>query len=150
MDAAPSLASPTSSRNSGHSPAPVESSAEPNQSAANLTAVVNDYNSLLEAIRARIRSLDTTNSAIEEMSGLPNRYLGKVVGPRRTRHFGQGLFYVLHALGLRLALIEDRELVKKYRDHLEPRYRPRHTREHWRWWKRLGALDAVKSHQRSH
>ena len=81
MDAAPSLASPTSSRNSGHSPAPVESSAEPNQSAANLTAVVNDYNSLLEAIRARIRSLDTTNSAIEEMSGLPRaRSYGEFFG----------------------------------------------------------------------
>jgi hypothetical protein len=71
------------------------------------------------------------------MSGLPARYLSKATGPHRTRHFGQGLFFVLHALGLRLAIIEDHELAARYRDRLDPRERPRLVREHWRWWKRL-------------
>ncbi|MFZ2077849.1 MAG: hypothetical protein WAV38_14585 [Xanthobacteraceae bacterium] len=62
-------------------PSPVEPSAEPNppaQHPPDLIAIIDDYDSLLATIRARIRLLNTTHSAIEEMSGLPNRYLGKV------------------------------------------------------------------------
>lgn len=99
-------------------------------------AIIDNYDSLLATLRVCIGQVNTTHSAIEMRAGLPSGYLSKCCGPRHVKHFGPALFHVLHVLGLRLALIEDPQLVEKYRNHLEPRQRPREARGHWRWWKR--------------
>jgi hypothetical protein len=88
-------------------------------------AVIDDYDGLLATIRATIGRVDTTLETLEEAAGLPNRYLSKVAGPRRTRYFGPSLFYVLSCLGLKLAVVQDPELVERYRDHLTPRRQSR-------------------------
>jgi hypothetical protein len=118
--------------------------AEPNPPASHIVAVIDDYSALLEAVRTRIRQTNATYSVIEETSGIPNGSLAKAVGPSRTRYFGPGLFCLLACLGLRICLIEDPQLVARYRDRLEPRQHSRHAREHWRWWKRLSAPDQLK------
>ena len=154
MDAVPPVASPTS-RNSGlaaakHDQIPPAAEFNPPAEQApavqlpRFVAIVDDYDSLLSMIRVRIRRTNTTYAAIEQTAGMPSNYLSKTVGPRRSRFFGPGLFYLLATLGLRLAIVEDPQLVEKYRNRLEPRERPRLAREHWRWWKRLGASDQSK------
>jgi hypothetical protein len=107
-----------------HSPPAIEPAAPAVQS-PRFVAIIDDYDGLLATIRATIGRVDCTLETLEETAGLPSRYLSKVAGPRRTRYFGPSLFHVLSVLGLKLAVVEDRELAERYRDHLEPRRQSR-------------------------
>jgi hypothetical protein len=77
-------------------------------------AVVDDHNKLLAAIRRRIEELDLSHETVEHLAGLRSGYLSKVIAdppPKRMSPFTQ--FLILQALGLRVKLEEDQQLIEK-------------------------------------
>jgi hypothetical protein len=79
-------------------------------------AVVDDHNKLLAAIRRRIAELDVSYETVEYLSGIQSGYLSKITAeppPKRVCPFTW--FVVLRALGLRVRLEEDSDLVEKLR-----------------------------------
>jgi hypothetical protein len=77
-------------------------------------AVVADHNQLLEAIRRRIQELGLSYEVVNDLAGLQQNYLTKVISnppPKRMSPFTQ--FLILQALGLRVRLEEDPELIEK-------------------------------------
>lgn len=85
-------------------------------SAPRIVAVIGDHNGLLEAIRRRIEELNLSHETVEHLAGLQSGYLSKVIAdppPKRMSPFTQ--FLILQALGLRVRLEEDPELIEKIR-----------------------------------
>jgi cold shock CspA family protein len=81
-----------------------------------LNATVSDHNQLLAAIRQRIGELQLSYETVEYLSGLQSGYLTRVISdppPKRMCPFTQ--FLILQALGLRVRLEEDPELIEKLR-----------------------------------
>jgi hypothetical protein len=79
-------------------------------------AVVDDHNKLLAAIRRRIEQLGLSHETVEHLAGLQSGYLSKVIAdppPKRMSPFTQ--FLILQALGLRVKLEEDQQLIEKIR-----------------------------------
>jgi hypothetical protein len=88
-------------------------------------AVIRSYDELVKVIRARVFALDTTIDAVNELGGLPDRYLSKILGPGRPKHFGPlSLTVTLQALGLVLIVAEDSEQLDRVRSRLTPRCYP--------------------------
>ena len=85
-------------------------------------AEIREYGDFTAAIRKWILELDTTYECIDEIAGLQDRYLSKLIQKSPVRNFGPGtLSCVLGALGLKLILVIDTEKLAK----LRPRYLPR-------------------------
>jgi hypothetical protein len=83
-------------------------------------AVVSDYSELVAALRARAEALDVSNLTLDEVTGLPSGYSGKVLG--RSQILGRlSLGLLLDALGLRLVVIEDPEVFARIAPRLERR-----------------------------
>jgi hypothetical protein len=85
-------------------------------------AVVDDHNQLLAAIRRRIEELDVSHETVEHLAGLQSGYLSKVIAdppPKRMSPFTQ--FLILQALGLRVKLEEDQQLIEKLRSRWSKR-----------------------------
>lgn len=51
-------------------------------------SVARDYDSLHAALRARTDELNVSRHTIDEISGLPHGYTGKLLGGRQVKHFG--------------------------------------------------------------
>jgi hypothetical protein len=85
-------------------------------SAPHVVATVSDHNQLLEAIRRRIQELGLSYEVVNDLAGLQENYLTKVISnppPKRMSPFTQ--FLILQALGLRIKQEEDPELIEKLR-----------------------------------
>jgi hypothetical protein len=54
-------------------------------------AVVSDYPGLVGALRRRVVELGTTITAVDQLSGLPDGYVGKLLAPRMPKHMGDNL-----------------------------------------------------------
>jgi hypothetical protein len=81
-----------------------------------------DYNELITALRARAASLNLSGPAIDSLSGLPDRYAQKLLGPAAVRRLGMtslGPFF--GALAVRALLIEDQAAVARLRSRITPR-----------------------------
>ena len=99
-------------------------------------AEIREYGDFTAAIRKWILELDTTYECIDEIAGLQDRYLSKLIQKSPVRNFGPGtLSCVLGALGVKLLLAIDTEQLAK----LRPRYVPR--RKH-----ACGRMLAMKRH----
>jgi hypothetical protein len=89
---------------------------------AGVIAQVTDYRTLLNALRARATEQQLALSAPEnaQVCGLPDQYLGKVLGTRPVRRLGVvSLGPILAALGCRLVLVIDEEAERKYGPRLK-------------------------------
>jgi hypothetical protein len=89
---------------------------------ARVVATVSDHNELLAAIRRRIEELELSHETVEYLAGLQSGYLSKVIAdppPKRTSPFTQ--FLILQALGLRVKLEEDPQLIEKIRQRWSKR-----------------------------
>jgi len=85
-------------------------------------AVVSDYAGLVAVLRARADALNVSNLTLDDVTGLPSGYCGKVLGLKRNRTLGRlSLGLVLQSLGLRLAVLEDPEALARVKPRLEPR-----------------------------
>ena len=77
-------------------------------------AVVADHNQLLAAIRRRVEELELSYEVVEHLAGLQSGYLAKIIGnPPIKRASPFTSFLILQALGLRVKLEKDPELIEK-------------------------------------
>ena len=79
-------------------------------------ATVIDYDSMIAAIRARMREINITNATLEAITGLPDGYLAKVLGGGRIKNLGPMSFgLIVQGLALKLAVFEDHAATEKMR-----------------------------------
>jgi hypothetical protein len=85
---------------------------------------------LHDALRLRFEELDISRETIEHASGLTPGYASKLLRPVPNKRFGEtSLFLILPVAGLRLALLEDPEAMRRFtlrqpkRDRTKVRHR---------------------------
>ena len=81
-----------------------------------------NYDELLTALRARAHELNLSGQAIDSVSGLPDRYAQKLLGPNAIRRLGVislGPFF--GALAVRALLVEDKAAAARIRSQTTPR-----------------------------
>jgi hypothetical protein len=80
-----------------------------------LLAIVRSYGDLHSACRGRADALAVTFEQLDAICGLPDRYVGKLLGPGQVRRFGPiSLGPLLSALGMFLIAVEDPYALEKY------------------------------------
>lgn len=82
-----------------------------------IIAEFSDYNGMLGALRLRAKERNLALSAEEnaDVSGLPNKYLAKLLGANPIRRLGAiSMGPVLAVLGVKLVMVEDAEALKRY------------------------------------
>jgi hypothetical protein len=83
---------------------------------AKVLAVVQSYDDLHAALRARQDQLDISCQTIDRAAALANGHSSKVLAPQRLKKAGwQTLGFLLPALGMKLALLEDAAAVEQLR-----------------------------------
>jgi hypothetical protein len=81
-----------------------------------------DYNELISALRARAASLNLSGAEADRLSGLPDRYAQKLLGPHQIRRLGlNSLGPFLGALAVRCLIVEDKAALEKLRGRITPR-----------------------------
>ena len=87
-------------------------------------AVVNDYAGLHCALRARLAELNVSHATVENVSGLQDGYVGKLLSPTMIKSLGRvSMGPLLQSLGLVLVVAEDRERIAQIRHRLIQRIR---------------------------
>ena len=94
-------------------------------------ATVETYEQLLQLLRARMVALDSSYETVEVVSGIGERYLNRVLGPHPTKGIGPVTFSIFGALGLRVVLVEDPELVARVRARLRCRFERNGPHANW-------------------
>jgi hypothetical protein len=93
-----------------------------------MVAEIFDYNDLWRSVRDRVDAMELTRSAVNELAGLPDNYISKVLGPSQVRKFGNvSLGPTLGSIGCRLVLVEDpvaTERIMKRRKRKQKQKRP--------------------------
>ena len=85
-------------------------------------AEISEYDEFTAAIRKCIYELDTNYECVEELSGIQDHYLAKLIAKSPVRGFGPAtLGPTLGALGLKLLLAVDSEKLAKMRRRFTPR-----------------------------
>jgi hypothetical protein len=78
-----------------------------------------DYAELLDALRKRLRQLGTSMERIDDLAGLPSRYVSKLFAPMELKSLSKvSMGPVLGALGLKLLVIEDAEAFARVKHRL--------------------------------
>jgi hypothetical protein len=76
---------------------------------AGVAVEIRDYNHLIDILQARREDLELSNEAAEEIAGFTTGHVTKILGPRRTKKFGQLTMPTLfEVLGVKLFLLEDK------------------------------------------
>jgi hypothetical protein len=89
-------------------------------------AVVRDYDTLVDALRARRDELKITHAVIDDVSGLHSGYASKLMSDPPIKGFGRvSLGPILGSLGLQLLVVVDPEGFKRVRSRLDERVRPK-------------------------
>lgn len=87
-----------------------------------ILAECREYSELIDALRARVRELNTTNEGVDEIAGLPARYTVKLFAPMAMRSLGRiSLGPLLGALGLKLHVVEDAEALARIKKRITAR-----------------------------
>ena len=98
---------------------------------------VENYDQLVQVLRARIAELGIVFDTVDSIAGLPSRYAAKLLSNEPIKHLGAvSLFPVLAALGLRIRLEPDDQAIEKLSKRSDwflmvrngPRYRPPYNR----------------------
>jgi hypothetical protein len=85
-------------------------------------AVIRDYASLIEAIRAPVAELQITHETVDHVSGIQSGYTSKLLCRPPMKPLGAiSLGCVLGALGMQLIAVEDPEALERVRHRLLPR-----------------------------
>jgi hypothetical protein len=81
-----------------------------------------NYDELITALRARAAELNVTGPELDRVSGLPDKYAQKLLGPGQIRRLGAiSLGCFLGALAVRGLLVEDKAAVERLRSRTRPR-----------------------------
>ncbi len=86
------------------------------QEPVKLLAVVTDYDTLHAALRARKDELDLSCETIDKAAALGAGHVSKILAPQQIKKPGwQTLGFLLPALGMKLALLEDADALEQLR-----------------------------------
>ena len=81
-----------------------------------------NYDEMINALWARAAELNLSGETIDAVSGLPNRYAAKLLGPARIRRLGAiSLGPFLGALAVRCLIVEDKAALERLRRQTTPR-----------------------------
>jgi hypothetical protein len=84
--------------------------------------MISNYNEFLDAVRERVDFMGMTRLEFDHQTGMQSGYMGKLLGRRRSKRFGEVSFdATLPAIGCRLILVEDPELTAKILARMTPR-----------------------------
>jgi hypothetical protein len=84
---------------------------------------ITDYESLITALRARASELNTPLQSIDDLAGLPDSYVAKILtGHKNIGRISFGP--LLGAMALKLFLVPDDEALARNRHRLPPRKGP--------------------------
>jgi hypothetical protein len=87
-------------------------------------AKVSKFSGLRDSICARVEQLGTTRTCLDEITGLPSGYCGKLLaqGEANQKRIGPlSLDLLLPAVGLKMVLLDDRTALAKVEPMLVPR-----------------------------
>src|SRR5438105_693946 len=80
------------------------------------------YEQLQVALRARAEQLNVSREKLDEISGLPAGYCGKLLAPDPIKNLGPiAMGALLGALGLKMMLVDDHEALAYVERRLVPR-----------------------------
>lgn len=83
---------------------------------------VRDYDSLIIALKARADALGVSTQFLDHLTGLPQGYVGKVLGPSRVKRIGfDSVWDLAEGLALRVELVPDLEAAKRMEHRWEKR-----------------------------
>src|SRR6266487_2945760 len=86
----------------------------PRHEPVKVLAVVTDYDTLHAALRARQDQLDISCQTIDRAAALANGHSSKILAPKQLKKPGwQTLGFLLPALGMKLALLEDADALEQ-------------------------------------
>jgi len=81
-----------------------------------------NYDELITALRIRAAELNLSGQECDRVSGLPDRYCQKLLGPHQIRRLGAiSLGPLFGALAVRALLVEDKAAVERLRSQTTPR-----------------------------
>ena len=84
--------------------------------------IARSHDELLGAIKVRVAELDVSYETIDQVGGLPERYVNKLFAPVPLKGLGRvSMGLLLGALGLKLLVVEDAEAYARVRDRLVKR-----------------------------
>jgi hypothetical protein len=87
--------------------------------------MIHSMEELLAALRARRDELQLTHERVDDISGLPSGYFGKLMTDPPIRNLGWLSFgLALDALGVALVMVENPEQIKRVANRWIPRERP--------------------------
>lgn len=85
-------------------------------------SVIRNYQELHAAMRARADAMKLSRRHLDELSGLPDGYVSKLLAPNPLKILGrQSLGALLEVMGCRLVLEDDPEAYARISDRLETR-----------------------------
>jgi hypothetical protein len=77
--------------------------------------VVGSYPELIAALRKRCDELSVPMETIDAIAGLPDRLTSKILAPKPQKFLGPLSWTMVEAMGLRIALVEDRPALVRLR-----------------------------------
>jgi hypothetical protein len=81
-----------------------------------------DYETMLNALRARVDELQINGERFDEFAGLPRGYLSKLIGVRPVRRIGMtSLGPLFDALGIYCIVVEDPVATQRLKNRIRPR-----------------------------
>ena len=89
-----------------------------------IIATFNDYEGLLSALRARAqaRRIAVSSDNANDIAGLPDKYVQKLLGPHPPRRLGMvSMGAILGLLGVKLMMVEDEKAMKLYANRTNKR-----------------------------
>jgi hypothetical protein len=87
--------------------------------------MIHSMEELLAALRARRDELQLTHERLDDISGLPSGYFGKLLAPVPIKNLGWMSFgLALDSMGVALVMVENPEQIKLVEKRWTPRERP--------------------------
>jgi hypothetical protein len=123
-------------------------------------AEVRSYSELHAALRARSDALSISRQTLDDLTGLQDGYCAKLLAPTQIKNLGpQSLGPLLCVLGVKLIMVEDAEMLRKFGPRLVRRQnagngvlakakrrktRQYRSRANSSWGRRMRALQLLK------
>lgn len=87
-----------------------------------MTTTIRDYDGLIAALKARADEIGLAYNLIDELTGLPSGYVGKLFGPSRVKMVGMdSLWLIAEVLAIDIIIVPSLELVQKMAHRWEKR-----------------------------
>lgn len=93
-------------------------------SESRVIATVATYDELIDALRERVRELNVSHATLDDVAGLPARYVSKLLADPAPKRLGlTSMGPLLGALGVELIVVESADAMRRIANQLDPRQR---------------------------